>query len=123
VGIIVIASALIIATIIALAKAPHAILRAEAKQEGGEVVRVLLIHRGGATLSDDELKVLAEDSRGYLTSVGMRWDGSFSPGDECWGVYEYGGNPSGRMIRVRVIHSPSREVLLDVVIRISSENV
>ncbi|MDI6820442.1 MAG: hypothetical protein QMC89_06030 [Candidatus Hodarchaeaceae archaeon] len=101
VGIIVIASSLIIATIIALAKAPHAILMAEAEREGGEVVRILLIHRGGATLSGNELEVLAEDSRGYLRSVAMRWDGPFSPGDECWGSYEYGGNPSGRTMRVR----------------------
>jgi hypothetical protein len=113
VAFVTIASGAIVATILAFAGTPHAILAASARAEGSRVV-ISLAHRGGDTFATGDLLVLAGDATGLLSSVDMLWGERFSPGDEATGSYEFGGDASGAKVVLKVVHRPTRQVLLDL---------
>lgn len=118
-----VALAAVIATIVGRigvpAKAPYAILGVTAEDKDSENVKITIIHRGGDVLSVGELKVKAENSNKDLVDVTMNWAGTlFSAGEEASGTYTYGSNPEGKIIKVKVIHTPSGQLLLDTTVRI-----
>ncbi|MCS7131905.1 MAG: type IV pilin N-terminal domain-containing protein [Hadesarchaea archaeon] len=124
-----VALAAVIATIVGRigvpAKAPYAILGVTAKDENviDNKVQLTIIHRGGDVLTTGELKVRAEDNGGDLTDVEMNWGIQFSPGEEKSGWYYFvqGDNSSkavGRVIKVKIIHTPSGQLLLDTTVRV-----
>lgn len=113
VAFVTIASAAVVATILALAGTPHAILGASARAEGSRVV-ISLAHKGGDAFAAEELLVLATDARGLFSNVAMGWGELFSPGDEAEGSYEFGGDAAGKKVELKVVHRPTRQVLLDL---------
>lgn len=113
VAFVTIASGAIVASILALAGTPHAILGASARAEGSKVV-ISLAHKGGDAFATDELLVLASDGGGLLSSVDMEWGERFSPGDEARGSYDYGREAAGARVELRVVHRPTRQVLLEL---------
>lgn len=113
VAFVTISSSAVVATILALAGTPHAILGASARAEGSRVV-ISLAHKGGDPFATGELLVLASDARGLFAGVDMGWGELFSPGDEATGSYEFGGSAAGVKVELRVVHRPTRQVLLDL---------
>lgn len=122
-----VALAAVIATIVGRigvpAKAPYAILGVTANDvtDPNENVKITIIHRGGDTLLVGELKVKAEDNTGALVDVNMDWGGAtlFSPGEEKTGTYDFKENNSaGKIIKVKILHVPSGQLLLDTTVRV-----
>lgn len=122
-----VALAAVIATIVGRigvpAKAPYAILGVSARDENtaDNKVQITIIHRGGDVLMTSELKVRAENNTGDLVDVTMTWGPQFSPGEERTGTYEFSGasgSAVGKIIKVKIIHTPSGQLLLDTTVRI-----
>ncbi|MDI6820435.1 MAG: type IV pilin N-terminal domain-containing protein [Candidatus Hodarchaeaceae archaeon] len=117
-----VALAAVIATIVGRigvpAKAPYAILGVTAENEGEENVKITIIHRGGDTLVVGELKVRGEKKDGAFKDVPINWgDNLFAPGEEASGSYTY-DNSEGKIIKIKVIHTPSGQLLLDTSVRV-----
>jgi hypothetical protein len=98
---------------------PHValILRAENRGDNIENVWITIVHQGGEVLNPKDLRVLAEDNEGKMIEVSMEWpdNAKFSLDDNAVGSYRYGSNPHGKEIDVRIVHDPSRTILLSVV--------
>jgi len=118
-----VALAAVIATIVGRigvpAKAPYAILGVTAENQGENTVKITIIHRGGDTLVTSELKVRGEKTGGAFEDVtNMTWSTLFSPGEEASGTYDYGAAAEGKIIKIKVIHTPSGQLLLDTSVRV-----
>jgi FlaG/FlaF family flagellin (archaellin) len=120
-----VALAAVIATIVGRigvpAKAPYAILGVTADNGIGENAKITIIHRGGDILVVDELKVRAENDDKVLVDVIMDWGGAtlFSPGEERTGKFSGENKISeGTIIKIKVIHTPSGQLLLDTSVRV-----
>jgi len=99
---------------------PHVALILRAENFGGDNgdnVRITIIHQGGEILNRGDLRVLAEDENGTI-EVNMKWldnaKSSFSLDDTVVWNYHYGSNPHGKEIDVKVVHDPSRTIVLSV---------
>jgi len=77
-------------------------------------VILTISHEYGDDISIADLKVMGSDSTGAMQTATLSVSsGTFSVGWKIAATYTYGPNPSGKTIKVYVIHDPSKRMMFN----------
>jgi hypothetical protein len=100
---------------------PSTILTVTAKDNGSNVVLLMITHTGGDELNISDLKVqgLNSDNTTMSTATIISPTGTLSVDEQIIAYYTYGAASKGNVITVYVIHKPSKQRLFSgsVVVR------